>query len=295
VGGAHRCGARRSPQSRHRAELVGHSRLQSNTNPHFAWSVTHNAGSQGSDPSPTPLVARTPPPPAQRTIPIVTPTRALFDLANDGETHLKKIERYINTGWARDLTSGQRLAVMAQEWCERGRTGSAFVHEYLAAHPISWQPPASNLEGRFRQIISEAGLPEPRRQVDVGGSSAWIGRVDFLDPALPLIAEIDSELFHGAPLDAASDELRDEDLRAAWLRPRTFHGARGLARARDGCRAMEERAERERATSPSRHPRLNRACRTGADARLERPVPFGGRMRYYDRLMSQRRILVVGT
>ena len=147
---------------------------------------------------------------------------ALFDLANDGETHHLKLERTFNNAWGRGLTSGQLLVQVADEWCERGRRGSAFIHEYLERHPISWQPPASNLEDRFRRIIAEAGMPEPRRQINLGDQTSWIGRVDFLDPEVPLVGEVDSDLFHVAALDAESDEEREERLEAAGFEVERF-------------------------------------------------------------------------
>jgi very-short-patch-repair endonuclease len=155
-------------------------------------------------------------------MPVASPTRALFDLANEGETHVLKLERTFNNAWGRGLTSGQKLVEMAAEWCERGRRGSAFIHEYLDRHPIAWQPPQSNLENRFRQIIVDAGMPEPRRQINLGDQASWIGRVDFLDPRVPLIAEINSDLFHTAPLDAESDADREARLKAAGFEVEQF-------------------------------------------------------------------------
>jgi very-short-patch-repair endonuclease len=145
-------------------------------------------------------------------MPSVTPTRALFDLANEGQTHPSRLERAINNAWVRRLTSGELLATMADEWCERGRRGSAFFREYLKSHPVDWQPPESNLERRFVELIVNAGMPEPKRQRNLGDDVTWIGRVDMLDPELPLIGEIDSDLFHTAPLDVAADSVRAERL-----------------------------------------------------------------------------------
>jgi very-short-patch-repair endonuclease len=64
-------------------------------------------------------------------------------------------------------------------------------------------------------------MPEPRSEVNVGDVQ-WIGRVDCLDPVLPLIAEIDNTRFHVAPLDEASDERRDEKLRRAGFEVEHF-------------------------------------------------------------------------
>ena len=155
-------------------------------------------------------------------LPMATPTRALFDVINAGTVHPLKIERTVNTAWARRLTSGQMLADMADEWCERGRRGSKWVHAYLETHPIDWEPPASNLETRFCRLIVDAGMPEPKRQVNVGNDNAWIGRIDMLDPEVPLVGEIDSDTFHLAPLDAGSDQVRDDDLTAAGFAVERF-------------------------------------------------------------------------
>jgi hypothetical protein len=155
-------------------------------------------------------------------LPIVSPTRALFDVANDGQAHDYAIERAINTAWARGLTSGELLAKMADEWCERGRRGAAFLRSYLESRPIDWKPPESNLERRFVHLITEAGMPAPVRQLNVGDYGSWIGRIDFKDPFLPLIAEVDSDLFHTAPLDTESDAERDARLTAAGFRVEHF-------------------------------------------------------------------------
>jgi hypothetical protein len=145
---------------------------------------------------------------------LTTPTRACADIANLPDVQAKRAERVTETLWAARLTDRRRLQEMAGEWCERGRKGSAFLHEFLEARPAEWLPPESNLERRFITIITEAGMPRPRSQVNSGGED-WFGRVDLRDPVLPLIAEIDSERFHVAPLDQASDACRDEKARAA--------------------------------------------------------------------------------
>jgi very-short-patch-repair endonuclease len=53
--------------------------------------------------------------------------------------------------------------------------------------------------------------------VNLGDDSRWIGRVDGLDPELPLVAEVDSERFHFAPIDGDEDAARDEALGTAGL------------------------------------------------------------------------------
>lgn len=155
-------------------------------------------------------------------MPVATPTRALFDVANEGGLHPKRLERVINNAWVRRLTSGELLEAMAKQWCRRGRRGSTFIREYLASHPVGWQPPESNLEARFVQIVSDAGFPAPLLQRDVGDAVSWIGRVDVRDPELPLIGEIDGALFHTAPLDQESDTARQARLNAAGFHVERF-------------------------------------------------------------------------
>jgi hypothetical protein len=139
-----------------------------------------------------------------------TPTRTAADIANLPTISVQRAQRVLETLWAARLTDRDRMRRMADEWCERGRKGSAFLHAYLDALPSDWLPPESNLERRFITIVTEAGLPAPRSQVNAGGEDDWFGRVDLLDPELPLIAEIDSDRFHVAPLDRAKDADRDD-------------------------------------------------------------------------------------
>lgn len=146
---------------------------------------------------------------------VTTPARALADYVGVEGVHPKRAERVIETTWAARLVNRPLLDQMAEEWCERGRPGSAFLREYLASRPVDFVPAASNLARRFVSLIAEAGMPEPRSEVNVGDAAAWLGRVDCLDPELPLIAEIDSDRFHIAPLDVAHDDARNSRIERA--------------------------------------------------------------------------------
>jgi hypothetical protein len=143
---------------------------------------------------------------------VTTPARMVADLAGLRGVHAKKVERIADSTWAAGLLRLDELERMREEWCERGRRGSVWLREYLESKPANWTPPASNLARRFIELIKAAGLPEPRSEVNIGNDSTWIGRVDCLDPELPLIAEIDSDRFHVAPTDQASDARRDINL-----------------------------------------------------------------------------------
>ncbi len=108
-------------------------------------------------------------------IPVTTLVRTVFDLA--ATEHPARAERAIHSA----LRDGMRWAGARehlQEVASKGRPGIELMRELIAAH--SDQPAlGSALEARFLRMIKGAGLPEPRRQVDVG-AERWIGRVDFL-------------------------------------------------------------------------------------------------------------------
>jgi hypothetical protein len=146
---------------------------------------------------------------------VTTPARTLADLLLEPDMHEARVERALDSARSAALVNHSQLATMAREWCERGRTGSAFLRDYLERKPVDWTPPASNLARRFIHLVVEAGMPEPRSEVNVGDVAAWLGRVDCLDPELPLVAEIDSKRFHTAPLDEDADHVRDERMTRA--------------------------------------------------------------------------------
>jgi len=177
-----------------------------------------------------------------------TPTRALADMLALPNFHAKRAERALDSARSARLTNHILLSRMADEWCGRGRRGSVALREYLQRKPVDWVPPASNLASRFIEIITDAGFPEPRSEVNLGDEVGWLGRVDCLDPELPLIAEVDSDRYHTAPLDTDSDETRDESMTRAGFHVIRFkehevwHEPRSVVR-----RWRDKRAEVRRA------------------------------------------------
>jgi hypothetical protein len=148
-------------------------------------------------------------------LPVTSPARMVADLAGLRGVHAEKARRIADSAWAAGLVTRSHLERMAEEWCERGRRGSTWLKEYLESRPADWTAPASNVARRFVELIKQAGMPEPRSEVNVGSDVSWLGRVDCLDPELPLIAEIDSDRFHVAPLDQEADAHRDIEMGAA--------------------------------------------------------------------------------
>ncbi len=149
-----------------------------------------------------------------RGVPVTSPARTVFDLA--GSLHPARAERLLDWMWNEHLLDGRTLDRTVRELAARGRTGSTLMRELAAARGPDYVPPASGLERRFMQILSQHGLPSMRRQVDSGGEE-WAGRVDFRDYELPLVAEINSEKHHSSLVDKAADAARLARLETAGL------------------------------------------------------------------------------
>ncbi|MDQ6796673.1 MAG: endonuclease domain-containing protein [Actinomycetota bacterium] len=153
----------------------------------------------------------------------------MFDLA--GALHPARLERALDNTLARHLTTVVALGAITLELAKHGRPGSALMRTLLAERGADYVAPESGLEARFLSLLRDNGLPEPDRQVDVGGDQ-WVGRVDFVFPGRRLVIEVDSSMHHSAALDREADRRRDADLWAAgyrvlritddqiWFRPR---------------------------------------------------------------------------
>jgi hypothetical protein len=129
-------------------------------------------------------------------VPVVRPERMVLDLCA-GE-HPRRAARALDDAWRRRLLSGRSLRALVSETSVQGRPGLSLLRALVDERGDDYVPPASNLEARFASIITQAGLPEMRRQVDSGDDERWVGRVDFRDVDRPLIVEIQSETFHTA-------------------------------------------------------------------------------------------------
>lgn len=147
-------------------------------------------------------------------IPVVTPARALFDVAGMRGVPPPRVERAVDNAWSLRLVSGRTLDTMLRELARRGRRGVATMREILSERGPHWVPPASGLERRVTQILDGQWRTALRRQVHVGDDE-WIGRVDFADPELPFVLEVQSERFHTSLLDRRADAERSALLRAA--------------------------------------------------------------------------------
>lgn len=146
--------------------------------------------------------------------------RTLIDLA--GDLHPSRTERAVdNCLAARTATVGTLHSVFI-ELAQPGRKGIGVMRRLLDERSEGYVPPASELEACFIALLRRLGLPEPQRQVDVGGEDGWIGRVDFAYPDARLVIELDSRRHHTAKVDVEADAVRDARLRAAGWRVERF-------------------------------------------------------------------------
>jgi very-short-patch-repair endonuclease len=146
-------------------------------------------------------------------IPVVRPSLMILQLAP--LVHPERLGRIFDGLWSRRLLSAPSVRRELEGVLGRGRPGSAAVRELLDKRPPGYVPPSSNLEARFAQIIRDYDLPRMRRQVDVGDDERWCGRVDFKAEELPLVVEVQSDMFHKALTSVEDDEARKARLEAA--------------------------------------------------------------------------------
>jgi hypothetical protein len=143
---------------------------------------------------------------------VTRPSRTLFDIAS--LIPFGRLERAWSNAIAMRLTTEAGVQGIFDELAQRGRPGTAAVRKLLAKRAVGWRAD-SGLEVRFLYEIEAAGLPLPECQVWLGDADNPIARVDYFWRPQRLVGEMDSDRFHGAPLDVEADAIRDEMLTAA--------------------------------------------------------------------------------
>lgn len=145
-------------------------------------------------------------------IPCTSVARTLFDLC--GDIRPRRAERALDTALSRRRVTIPALWRVLIDLAVQGRKGTVLMRALLTERGGDYVPPASELEARFIELAKAQGLPVPRRQVDLGDSDSWIGRVDFVFQDAKIVVEVDSAEFHDGLLDRRSDAERDRRLKA---------------------------------------------------------------------------------
>ncbi len=145
-------------------------------------------------------------------IPVTTLTRTVVDLG--GSLHPARVEVVVHAA-VRLGVSWEALGDMVAELSSTGRPGIGVVRR-LVSDNVGTRPMESGLEVRFLRLLTEAGLPAPRRQVDLGGLD-WAGRVDFVYDDARLVMEVNGS-HHDDPLQRRRDDRRTAALVGAGFR-----------------------------------------------------------------------------
>ncbi len=144
-----------------------------------------------------------------RGVPVCSPELVILQLCD--VIHPDRAARALDNAWRLRLLSGRSLRALLDGWGRRGRNGTALLRELVDRRPDDYRPPESNLEDRAFQVLELAHVGEFRRQVDSGGER-WTGRVDLRHARLPLIVEVQSEMYHSSLLDEEADAARRAQL-----------------------------------------------------------------------------------
>lgn len=152
-------------------------------------------------------------PPDERTtvddIAVTTVGRTLLDLASIADVHL--VERAANEAEARGL--GDRLPLSELLARHEGHRGIRTLRAALGMGPLGLDMTESELEERFRALVTETGLPRPRHNVRIEGR-----RCDAVWAEARLIVEVDGRRWHGTSAAFDRDRGRDRALAVAGWR-----------------------------------------------------------------------------
>ena len=148
-------------------------------------------------------------------IPVVSPALLIFLLA--GKENPGRTERALDNGLSMRLLTMQTFHSLLGELGASGRNGISVARRLAADRPADFVAPQSGLEARVERLARDVDV-RLRRQVDVGDSEGWIGRVDFEMVGTNDVIEVLSERYHGSKLDRLADLERFRRLRASGRR-----------------------------------------------------------------------------
>jgi very-short-patch-repair endonuclease len=159
-------------------------------------------------------------------IPITTVAATLVDIA---ATHPELAEGALNDAVVRGKTRQYRLETTLARAGTRGCAGAALLRKLLGELEV---PTESELEDAFLAFTRRYGLPEPERQIPIGGGRF---RLDFGWASAMFSVETDGRAFHSSPAERRHDRAKVAQARTeGWTVRRVYwddvhEGADGLA------------------------------------------------------------------
>jgi very-short-patch-repair endonuclease len=145
-------------------------------------------------------------------IPVTCIERAVFDVS--GRVSERRARQLVKFVVGRKLTTFANLATVLAETGAFGRRGTKMLRVVLAE--LTKEPlTESELEDLVLAVLRAAGIELPERQIEVGGTKAPVGRIDFLYRVARIVIEADSKRWHGDWVATEADHRRDALLTAA--------------------------------------------------------------------------------
>lgn len=182
---------------------------------------------------------------SHRDIPVVTPPFLALQLF--GTLHPERARRAVSNLLMSRLVDAASLTRVLEVEAVQGRNGIVGLRRFVENDVPRSRAADSGLELRYEEILVRRGEKPMRRQVNVGGSTAWLGRIDEIDEDLPFIVQLDSTKYHGALIDQEADERQRRALEAAGYTVRRFTDEDCFHRPDDVVRVVREvRAELRR-------------------------------------------------
>ncbi|MGK2928243.1 MAG: hypothetical protein ACSLFO_01550 [Acidimicrobiales bacterium] len=148
-----------------------------------------------------------------RGVPTMAPLRAIWSEASrfsdprSFERGVARIGRIIDDAHTKNLVTWEQLHDSVDRLAKCGRAGSRIMRVVANERIPGTSPTESRLEDRFEEVVTGGGVKPMRRQRVVGGDRV-IGRTDFRDDELPVVAEVNSLAFHSTPSDIEADRCR---------------------------------------------------------------------------------------
>ncbi len=121
----------------------------------------------------------------------------------------------------------------------RGRAGTTIMRALADDRQPGSSATESRLEDRLTVVLRAAGAADMKPQTVVGGDRP-IGRTDFRDLDLPMVAEVNSVTFHTTPSDRDSDLRRYGQLVAAGFAVAVIWEDDLFSNTVDVCRVVEK-------------------------------------------------------
>jgi hypothetical protein len=155
-----------------------------------------------------------------RGLPVLSPIRLLWWEAGrlaglPLEWGVPRLERVADELHRAKLVRWDQLHASIRALGKRGRAGTVLMREISVRRQPGTSATESRNEDRLVTVLAEAGEPRLVPQPVVGDVDAPIGRTDFRDPHLPMVAEVNSLTFHTTPSDRDADRRRYTRLMAA--------------------------------------------------------------------------------